>query len=72
MHVWLFLGTVVIASAVEMVETMTILLASGLTRGWRSTIEGAVAALLPLTGRTRLSQMKWPSRPCWRAACDDL
>ncbi len=48
MHIWLFMGTVIVASAVEMVETMTILLASGLTRGWRSTIEGALAAVLVL------------------------
>ncbi len=36
------------ASAVETVEALTILLASGFTRGWRSTIEGAAAALLCL------------------------
>jgi uncharacterized membrane protein len=40
--------TVVVASAVEMVEAMTIVLASGLTRGWRSTLEGAGLALFAL------------------------
>ncbi len=33
------------ASAVEMVEALTIVLAAGVTRGWRSAIEGAAAAL---------------------------
>jgi len=37
--------TVALASAVEAVEALTIILASGLTRGWRSTIEGASVAL---------------------------
>jgi len=37
--------TVALASAVEAVEALTIILASGLTRGWRSTIEGALVAL---------------------------
>ena len=36
------------ASAVEAVEALTIVLASGFTRGWRSTLEGAAAALLCL------------------------
>jgi uncharacterized membrane protein len=37
--------TVALASAVEATEALTIILASGLTRGWRSTIEGALIAL---------------------------
>jgi uncharacterized membrane protein len=40
--------SVVAASAVEMVEAMTILLASGISRGWRSTMEGALVAFLVL------------------------
>ncbi|MGH7641863.1 MAG: COG4280 domain-containing protein [Candidatus Dormibacteria bacterium] len=36
------------ACAVEMVEALTIVLASGLTRGWRSSLEGAAAAFLCL------------------------
>ena len=36
------------ASAVEMVEALTIVLAAGLTRGWRSTLEGAALAVLVL------------------------
>jgi uncharacterized membrane protein len=39
---------VFLASAVEMVEALTIVLAVGVTRGWRSAIEGVVAALLTL------------------------
>jgi uncharacterized membrane protein len=36
------------ASAVEMVEALTIVVAAGVTRGWRSALEGAAAALLIL------------------------
>ena len=37
-----------LASTVEMVEALTIVLAVGLTRGWRSTIIGAAVAMLAL------------------------
>ena len=37
-----------LASAVEMVEALTIVLAVGVTRGWRSTLIGVGAALLSL------------------------
>lgn len=40
--------TVAIASAVEMVEAATIVLALGATRGWRSAIIGSIAALVTL------------------------
>ena len=40
--------TAFLASAVEMVEALTILLAVGLTRGWRIALIGASAALLAL------------------------
>lgn len=36
------------ASSVEMVEALTIVIASGATRGWRSALEGAAAALVVL------------------------
>lgn len=39
-----FLGAA-LASAVEMVETLTIVLALGVTRGWRAPLQGALAAL---------------------------
>ena len=38
-----------LASAVEMVEALTIVLAVGVTRGWRSTLVGVGAAALALT-----------------------
>jgi uncharacterized membrane protein len=41
-------AAVFFASAVEMVEALTIVLAVGVTRGWRSAIEGVVAALAVL------------------------
>lgn len=40
--------TAFLASAVEMVEAVTIILAVGLTRGWRAAIIGTVAGLLVL------------------------
>lgn len=39
-----------IASAVEFVEAVTIVLAMGLTRGWRSALTGAGAAVVALAG----------------------
>ena len=45
--VFLFLSAF-LASAVEMVEALTIVLAVGVTRGWRSTLVGVGAALLAL------------------------
>jgi len=45
--IFLFLSAF-LASAVEMVEALTIVLAVGVTRGWRSPLLGVVAALLAL------------------------
>ena len=45
--VFLFLGAF-LASAVEMVEALTIVLAVGITRGWRSTLIGVAAATIAL------------------------
>ena len=39
---------VFLASAVEMVEALTIVLAVGVTRGWRSALDGVVVALATL------------------------
>ena len=39
---------VFLASAVEMVEALTIVVAAGIGRGWRSALEGAVAAIAVL------------------------
>jgi uncharacterized membrane protein len=39
---------VFLASAVEMVEALTIVVAAGVGRGWRSALEGAAAAVLAL------------------------
>ena len=41
-------GAVFLACAVEMVEALTIVLAVGHTRGWRSALEGTVVALVAL------------------------
>jgi uncharacterized membrane protein len=43
-------GTVFLASAVEMVEALTIVVAVGMTKGWRSALEGVAVALLALSG----------------------
>src|SRR5258706_10012986 len=40
--------TAFLASAVEAVEALTVVLATGVTRGWRSTLIGAGAALVVL------------------------
>ena len=42
------LVAVMLASAVEFVEAFTIVLAMGLTRGWRSTLAGTAVALVAL------------------------
>ena len=42
------LVSVFFASAVEFVEALTIVLAMGVTRGWRSAIAGTVSALVAL------------------------
>src|SRR4051812_16594913 len=47
--VFLFLSAF-LASAVEMVEALTIVLAVGVTRGWRSTLIGVSAAAVVLAG----------------------
>jgi uncharacterized membrane protein len=47
-NVLAFLGAF-LASAVEMVEALTIVLAVGITRGWRSALIGAAAAVATLT-----------------------
>lgn len=48
-------STVFIASAVEVVEAFTIVLAMGITRGWRSALAGTVAALATLAVITALA-----------------
>jgi Ca2+/H+ antiporter, TMEM165/GDT1 family len=46
------LGAVFVASFVEFVEAFTIVLAVGVTRGWRSALAGTAAALVVLAGFT--------------------
>lgn len=48
-------GSTLLASAVEFVEAFTIVLAMGLTRGWRSAIAGTVTALVLLVGVAAIS-----------------
>ncbi len=43
--VWGLGIAVFVATVVEMVEALTIVLAMGMTRGWRSAIAGAIAAV---------------------------
>jgi len=48
MHVVFLVVASFLASAVEMVEALTIVLAAGVTRGWRSALIGVGAALVAL------------------------
>ena len=50
MHEGLLVASTFLASSVEMVEALTIVLAVGLTRGWRSPLIGSGAALVVLAG----------------------
>ncbi len=45
----LLVGAAFLACAVEMVEALTIVLAVGVTRGWRSALTGALSAIVVLT-----------------------
>jgi uncharacterized membrane protein len=47
-------GSVFVASMVEFVEAFTIVLAMGVTRGWKSAIAGTVAALVALAAFTAI------------------
>lgn len=49
---WGLVASVFVASIVEFVEALTIVLAMGVTRGWRSAVAGVVAALVALTAFT--------------------
>jgi uncharacterized membrane protein len=48
LHDALLVGAAFLASAVEMVEAMTIVLAVGVTRGWRTSLSGVAAASIAL------------------------
>ena len=45
---WALIGATFLAAAVESVEALTIVLAVGVTRGWRATLIGTVVALVVL------------------------
>lgn len=45
---WILAGTTFLASAVEFVEAATIVLAVGITQGWRSAVNGTLAATAAL------------------------
>jgi uncharacterized membrane protein len=49
LNAWFVVLASFAASAVEMVEALTIVLAAGTTRGWRSSLIGVAAALVALT-----------------------
>jgi uncharacterized membrane protein len=50
MNVWLVVFTTFLASAVEAVEALTIVLAVGVTHGWKTSLSGAGVAVLALAG----------------------
>ncbi|MER6008488.1 hypothetical protein ABT120_58855, partial [Nonomuraea angiospora] len=49
---WGLGAAVLLASIVEMVEALTIVMAMGMTRSWRSTLMGVGAALVALAAFT--------------------
>jgi uncharacterized membrane protein len=53
-HAFLLVLASFLASAVEMVEALTIVLAAGITRGWRSSLIGVALALVALAVITAL------------------
>jgi Ca2+/H+ antiporter, TMEM165/GDT1 family len=50
--VWGLVAATFVAAFVEWVEALTIVLAMGLTRGWRSALAGTIAAVVALAGFT--------------------
>jgi len=50
--VWGLVAATFVAAFVEWVEALTIVLAMGLTRGWRSALAGTATALVALAGFT--------------------
>lgn len=52
---WALLTSTFLASFVECVEALTIVLAMGVTRGWRAALTGAVGALLALAAFTAVA-----------------
>jgi uncharacterized membrane protein len=52
---WGLVGAAFLASVVEFVEALTIVLAMGVTRGWRSTLTGVAAAVVALIGFTAVA-----------------
>lgn len=62
MHTLFLVATAFLASAVEMVEALTVVLAVGITRGWRSALLGALLALAALglvVGALGPSLLRW-------------
>lgn len=52
---WGLIGAAFLASVVEFVEALTIVVAMGVTRGWRSTLAGVAAALVALVAFTAIA-----------------
>ena len=48
MHAWSTIASAFLASSVEAVEALTVVLAVGVVRGWRSALLGTLAALVLL------------------------
>ena len=67
MHEVLLVAASFLACAVEMVEALTIVLAVGVTRGWRSAIIGTTTALGALT--VVVAALGPRSRCCRSTAC---
>src|SRR6476646_8641601 len=59
MHIWIGFLSSFLASAVEVVEAVTLVLAAGVTRGWRSTWIGVVSAAVALAVLVLVFGLQW-------------
>ena len=66
--VWGLAAATFVASVVEMVEALTIVLAMGMTRSWRSTLWGVAAALVALARSPQWLATRW-RRGCPKRRC---
>jgi len=63
MNLWAVVTASFLASSVEMVEALTIVLAVAYTSGWRPALQGAIAALVALAAMVAIGIPSYTSSP---------